>query len=265
MYSVKIYRMGPVTDFEYTWSGNYGKKGEKRAPKQKRTKKEVELQNRIKKARKIKREILANFEKGDCWVTLTYKKGTRKSIEEVKKDVSNLTDKLRPAYKKQGKELKWMKLIEVGSRGGIHVHILLNRVRGEPDTMDMLEEFWKNGHVNIKSLYDFRGDCNFEQLADYIAKVPEEQEHRADKMQEVKVGKNYIFGTSRNLIRPEPEKKVYTRRTMRKILEEGPKVQEGFYLDKSTWRQGINKFTGYSYLYYSEVRLEQGREKSSGG
>lgn len=266
MYNVKIYRLGKVTDYEYTWAGNYGRKGEQRAPKQKPTPREIELNNRIQKSKRIRRLILSNFERGDCWVTLTYPAGTRKRIDEVQNDVSILIRKMRREYRKKGASLKWIKLIEIGKRGGCHAHLLMNRIRGEPDTLDLLDKYWRHGHVNVKMLYDFRGDSNYEQLADYIAKVPEESEKgkRSDKLKEIEVGRNYIFGSSKNLVRPKPEKKTYTRRTMRKILDEGPKVQEGFYIDKSTWRQGINRFTGHSYLYYSEVRMRAEKERESG-
>ena len=63
------------------------------------------------------------------------------------------------------------------------------------------------------------------------------------------------ISTSRNLIRPEPEKKEYHRLTMKKILLEGPVATPGYYIDKDSIVSGINPFTGLSYLKYTEIRL----------
>ena len=68
------------------------------------------------------------------------------------------------------------------------------------------------------------------------------------------------YSTSKNLIRPEDvfdknDKKRYSHWTMRKIIQEGPKPREGFYIDKNSIRTGINPFTGMSYFYYTEIRI----------
>lgn len=38
------------------------------------------------------------------------------------------------------------------------------------------------------------------------------------------------------------------------MLEEGPRASEGFWIDKNSVYSGTNRFTGYSYLRYTECR-----------
>ena len=62
--------------------------------------------------------ILLNFHPWDLWLTLKYKRGTRKDTKEVLADVKDWTDKLRNVYKKEGEPLKWIRRIEIGAQGG---------------------------------------------------------------------------------------------------------------------------------------------------
>ena len=57
--------------------------------------------------------------------------------------------------------------------------------------------------------------------------------------------------------RPKPERKTYFRWTMRKILEDGPKPTPGFYIVKDSIISGTNKYTGMSYLRYTEQRIKE--------
>lgn len=69
------------------------------------------------------------------------------------------------------------------------------------------------------------------------------------------------YHSSRNLIRPVPEEKTYFRRTVEKIIREGPKPEEGCYIIPDTVVYGVNKYTGMSYLYYEEARLRKETRK----
>ena len=74
-------------------------------------------------------------------------------------------------------------------------------------------------------------------------------------------GKLIKYSSSRNLVRPEPVKKEYSRRTVRKILRDGPKPHEGFYIDKDSVVIGVT-YTGYSSIHYTETRIKR---KQKGG
>ena len=229
-------------EYEYTYAGNYGAKGEKRCKRQKRTPEQVKKQNAINRKNYVRRLIKKNFMQGDYWITLKYPKGTRKPVEDVKNDVSNFIDSMRRAYRKQGEKLKYIYRIEVGKRGGIHIHIILNRTRGKPETDVLVERYWKAGHPHFALLYEEGG---FDQLASYLTKPPEDTED-GNKT------KGYV--PSRNLQKPEPVKKPYFRWTVEKLIKEGPKPHEGFYIDRDSIVRGVNQYTGMSYYHYTEVR-----------
>lgn len=228
-------------EYEYTYIGNYGAKGEKRKVKVKPTPEQVAKQNQTNKANKVRRLIKQNFSPGDYWITLKYTKGTRKSVEEVKKDMKRFLDNMRGAYKRQGQQFKYIYRVEIGSRGGIHIHIILNRVK---NTDVLVERYWKGGHPHYVLLYE---DGGYDQLASYLVKPPlDEQEDSFLKG----------YHPSRNLVKPMPKKKEYRRWTVKKLVKEGPKPQEGFYIDQDTLVTGENPYTGMSYLHYTEVRIK---------
>lgn len=255
-YCVDTYECGDVIEHEYKYMGNYGAKGEKRAPRKKATPEQMEQQNHANKIKRVKREILLNFHPWDLWLTLKYKRGTRKYTKEVLADVKEWTDKLRKVYKKAGEKLKWIRRIEIGKYGGIHVHILINRPRTIKDIDLICKEIWGRAGINFQSL---REEGGYEQLAAYLCKKgDDETEGQLSFLPDEDRKRCISYSTSRNLIRPEDvrERKKYSHWTMRKMISDGPKPREGYYIDKNSIRTGINLFTGMSYYYYSEVKIK---------
>ena len=55
--------------------------------------------------------------------------------------------RLRYRYKKLEDVLKYIYRIEIGKRGGIHVHILLNRTKCSKGTDTLIAECWTFGFV----------------------------------------------------------------------------------------------------------------------
>ncbi len=242
-------------EVEIKWAGNYGAKGEKRAPKEKASSEQIEKQNQWKKETYVRRLIKLNFELGDYWLTLTYPKGTRKGIQEVKNDIRKLNRALAYRYKKLGIPLKWIRRVEIGSKGGIHAHMLLNQIEGQ--SMDLfVQKKWNEitgGRVHYER---YQGDEeSAHKVADYLVKPLTEQQAKVLEEQGGDKDDLTNFSSSRNLIRPEPVRKEYKRRTMQKVIETGePKAREGYYIDKNSVVFGVNRFTGLSYLYYTEVK-----------
>ena len=252
-YREKIYPLGDSIEHELCYAGKYGSKGEKRAPKKKATPEQIKKQNLWIKTNYLRRLIILNFIAYDFFCTLKYPRGTRKPIEEVQNDVKKFIDRLRSPYKRAGVPLKYIYRIEIGKRGGIHIHIILKRL---PDGGDkLIQEKWFLGRVNFTNLYDTGG---YADLAEYMAKEPpEEMEGQLSLFSEAEKKKLVSYVPSRNLDKPIPEIKEYGHWTMRKILNNAGEIKptEGFCVDKNSIRQGINPYTGYSYLYYSEYRL----------
>lgn len=239
-------------EYEYKYAGNYGAKGEKRCQKVKATPEQIKKQNQQNRERKLLRLIRANFFLEDLWITLKYPAGTRKPLEEIKKDFKKFTDQMRKIYKARGQIFKYVYRMEIGSRGGIHIHILINRLE-EHDTDLVAKKAWVGNRMQWENVYESGG---FERLADYIVKQPNRQmEGQLSFFSEEERKVLVAYNSSRNLIRPEPERKVYQHWTMRKILNDGPKPAPGFYIDPDSIHRGVNRFTGMSYLRYTECRL----------
>lgn len=256
-YVVDIYELGESNEYEYKYAGNYGAKGEKRKEREKATPEQVKKQNQLNKEKKMRRTIKLNFAPYDIWACLKYPRGTRKKTQQVKEDVKKFLRQMRDAYAKRGEALKFIYRIEIGEQGGTHIHILVNRLRGEIDTDVLMQKLWMHGIVDYKSIY---ADGGYEKLAEYIVKQPEEEseEYKQLSLLPKEEKQEYIkYSSSRNLIRPKAKRKVYKHWTMRKILQNGPKPSKGFYIDKNSIVSGTNRFTGMSYLHYTEYRLNR--------
>lgn len=258
MHRKDVYRYGNYIEYEYKFVGRYGAKGEKRAPRRKVTPEQMKKQNQRNRERTCLRLMRANFFPDDLWVTLKFPKGTRKSIDEVKKIRRDFFEALRRNYKKRKQELKFIYRIEIGERGGIHFHFVVNRLEGGgPGADELIRALWlKYGTVHFAPMYEEGG---FKALAEYLVKpVPDDvitgQLTLFGEEEEAKIFCRY--GRSRNLLVPEPEEHVYTRRTVRKLVEEGPKPTPGYYIDRDSVVSGVNPYTGMSYLRYVEIRLD---------
>ncbi len=245
------------------YDGNYGAKGEKRAPKQKATPEQIAHQNQKNRERRVRHLIKENFTEEDYWVTLKYPAGTKKTLEELKKDFTSFTRKMRYRYTKTGQELKYIYRMEIGSRGGLHIHILINRI---PDADLYIKNCWC-GHAWMTSLYEEGG---YENLAEYITKKPDDDiKGQLSVFPKEQQDELIRYNCSRNLRTPKPEVKEYTRRTVRETIEKihSDRYMElatpGFYIDKDSIRTGINPFTGKSYLHYTEYRIRGGRPCST--
>lgn len=263
MYWEDKWEFAESIEYEYKFAGKYGAKGEKRQKKKKATPEQIKKQNQRNREKKMRRLIKANFKRSDIWACLKYPKGTRKPIGEVKKDLRKFFRMLRKAYKEYGEVLKYIYRIEIGKQGGVHIHILVNRIRKDMGTDIILQECWQQGRVSYENIYTSGG---YQALADYIVKQPDEEVMGQLSMFAEKERKEFIrYSSSRNLIRPAPERKKYKKRTMRRLLDmvrrgDGPKPDPGYYIDRESIYMGVNRYTGYSYLQYTEYRI-RGKEE----
>lgn len=255
-YTKKVWAFPDSIETQYTYKGNYGARGEKRAPRRKITPEQIKKQNQWRREQEARRVMKANFTKGDLWCTLLYPRGTRKPMEEVKQDMNRFLSKLRYRYKRLEAPLKFLYRIEIGSRGGIHIHMICNETGCSPPTDMMIQTCWENGRVNFVRFGGEEED--YQNLSEYLVKaMSEEQEEQVKEQGREKERRSLTaYSSSRNLIRPKPEKKIYRKWTVRKLIEEGVKPRRGYYVKPDTLICGINPYTGMSYLYYTEVRLK---------
>ena len=143
---------------------------------------------------------------------------------------------MRKIYKAEGKELKYVETAEVGERGATHLHMVVNDI-----DQRKISRLWKYGFVNIKPL-DSTGQ--YRKLANYFIKYYQKTRGTSDQIQKK------AYNCSRNLIRPEPKKRVMSGKRIREVI----RVPKGWYLDKETKASGVNA-DGYEYLRYTLVRL----------
>lgn len=271
MHREDVYRYGKndkYIEYEYKTVGKYGAKGEKRAPRKKATPEQIEKQNQRNKEKRVLRKMRSNFEPGDLWITLKFPKGTRLPVEDVKKCKDGFLRGIRAEYKKRKQACKYMYRLEIGERGGIHMHILLNRLDGTPGTAEIVQTIWHRitgGHVHYTPAYEEGG---FRELAEYLVKKNTEEISGQLTLfggeEECKIFSRY--GCSKNLIEPQPEVHEYKRRTIRKLVENGPEPTPGYYIDQDSIRYGANPYNGMTYYYYTEIRLHPtpGREEGDG-
>lgn len=241
-------------EYEIKYSGKYGAKGEKRGKRKKATPEIIKRQNQKNREKTMRRLIKANFEEGDLWITIKYTKGTRKPLGEVKKDIRRFLDTMRRRFKSHGEEFKFIYRLEIGSQGGIHIHMIVPRIRGA-DTEMIIQSVWSHGRVNYQNLDS--GD--YKELAAYIVKEPDEDVGKQLALFPIEDRKEFVkYSTSRNLIRPQAERKEFKRKTVKKMILQGIEPSKGYYIVKDSVYIGQNPYTGLSYIHYTERKVASG-------
>lgn len=202
---------GETLEVEEKHTGRYGARGQKREPKKEPTPEDIIRQNQWKRVRDLRRLVKWNFTTGDSWITLTYQKDKRVSWEEMIKHMQKFIRQLQTRYRKYGWTLKYIWRPQIGKRGAIHIHILLNAESNtETRTEKIVRELWTHGNPNMKVVYDLKnGD-----LAEYIATPLQEWEPEKAK----------AYHPSRNLIRKEPD--IRKQERINEMMAEVPCVPE---------------------------------------
>lgn len=240
----KTYRFPNAVEVYEYHKAAYGGPGKKREKREKPTREELARYNQILRERKCRWKLRNNFNVHDYFTTLTFRKEERPAdMSDAKKIFAQFIRRLKAAYKKRGHVLKWIRNIEVGSKGGWHIHLVLNRI---PDLDILLADLWTVGFAKTVLLYQ-KGE--FEDLAAYLTKTPETDKRLREA----------DHSTSRNLPVPDPEVKEFTRR---RIWEREPKIPKalqraGFYLDKGSFTEGVNPITGYLWRQYNYLRTRR--------
>lgn len=230
----KLYRFKNSIEVEEYRDGRFGAKGEKRQEKKKVTPEQVKRQNQFNRTKRLRRIIKANFKEDDLYWTLTFRKEKRpESIEEAKEIWKKLQRKLRDECKRQKMHFKWVVRIEKGSRGAVHIHLIMNAIEKSSFVKNLWKEF---GHARLEFMYEEGG---FVKLAAYMTKPDED-------------GEESYYSHSRNLPIPEPEVNMISG----EIEDDEIKIPEGYYLDKESLIEGINPITGYPYRQYILLRWE---------
>lgn len=241
MYTKVTYELGEIKEIQKYIPGNYGAPGCAREKKRKRTPEEIKKNNHYNKVRRVQRLILANFGEGDLHLVLTYKKDLRpETIAEANEQRRRFLEKLKRAYRRAGPDLKYIGVTEIGSKGAVHHHIVINNPDGV-NAMKLIQKAWPHGQQYITPLYE---DGEYEDLAAYLVK---------DETKEECGGASYT--RSRNLIIPEPKReKIFSKR-----WKADPPIPKGWSLVEGSLLNGINPVTGHPYQHYMIRRNNEGQ------
>ena len=75
--------------------------------------------------------------------TWTYRQDERPGdMAAALKDFQKAIRKVKTEYKRQGRELFWIRNIEKGTKGAWHIHIIVNEIG---NTMSILQNAWPHG------------------------------------------------------------------------------------------------------------------------
>lgn len=243
IFEERVYIFDKSIEIERMRTGKPPDRGKKRQKRRKATPEDMDRQNRYNKRKLLRRIIKANFKENDLFITCTYKKDHKPlDRKAARADRKKLIDIVRGEYKKRGYTLKWIARTERGKRGGVHHHIIINRI---PDSDLILKKAWEkvegSGRAAIVHLYDNGG---YADLAAYLTKSDTEDEQG-------RPGTWMPYSRSRNLEIPEPQRS----RTTRKQIIDPPQALPGYYIDPGSIRQGINRVTGREYLHFTMIKL----------
>lgn len=235
-YKRLTYRFPNAIEVHEYLDGRYGARGSPREKKKKPTPEQIRKRNQWNRERKARHKLRTWFKENDYLVTMTYRKRDRPpDMKAATEELSKAIRKIRTGYRKKGYELRYLRNIEVGTKGAWHIHMIINRI---PDADLIIKKAWDHGGADFRLLYE-QGE--FAELAAYITKTPDTDPRL----------KEASYWASKNLPVPEPEVKRLAR------WKKEPKVKEGYYIDKESYFEGINPATGYKYRYYTMIRIHR--------
>lgn len=215
-------------------------KGEKRQASGDATSEAQKKINQRRAGIKLRRLMNNNFRDGDYLIRLDFHEVHPNTSEEMQTLTSNFIRRLKREYQKTGIDLKYIYVKELGSRGGRHIHLLVNQ-----NSPDLIRRCWGYGGIHIDPLIS---NGQYRKIAEYFIKYASKTEETEGKL----IGKRWY--ASRNLIPPKVRKKVITSNTFRNKV----KLLKGYYLDADTERYGISETTGYEYFSYTLIKDTRG-------
>lgn len=248
-YVERVTKAGKTIEVDRFYTSRYNKPGIKRGNKVKATP-EAQKKVNTRKAERVLRLILAeNYQDGDLHIDFGYirKKGEpNRTKEEMRRDADVFLRELRKAYKKEGRELKYIHVMEIGEKGARHHHLVINYI----DTR-LVQAAWKKAYPANSKIHFHPLDTNgdYSRLAAYLIKYTDKTVGTDEGLQ----GKRW--NCSKNLRRPEPQYRIIKDRNQ---FSTEPKPIKGYYIDKDSIEVGVHspEFCGYGYLSYRMVRLE---------
>lgn len=236
-------KAGKTKEYEKYYTRRLRPGNEKRRPRENKTTEQQRKINDKLAERKLTRIMNDNFDETSWYLTYTYLKENRPSeLEEFEKDRDKLLRDIRKIYKKENKVFKWIETVEVGERGALHIHMVINDI-----DIRKIKKLWKKGFVHATPLDD---TGQYRRLASYFMKYYQKTRKTASQIQKK------AYNCSRNLTRPEPVKRPMSGKEFSKDI----KIPKGWYLDEGSVERGITE-DGYEYLRYTIVQCPDYKKK----
>ena len=189
---------------------------EKRIKREEPTRETQENVNIRKQTEQLRWKLNCNFQEGDMFVTFSYKKEERPdTYEDLVKQKNKLIADLRKEYKKQERELKYIYVLETGSKGARHIHMVLESI--EPKA---IKRCWDRGRIDIRLL---DGTGQYGKLAAYLVKEkgrkkmekyggktysPIKKPETANYQERIDMGKRFLSNRCK-----EPKRLLYRQKT----------------------------------------------------
>jgi hypothetical protein len=214
-------------------------KGEKRAVRENMTSEAQKKVNLRKAEKELRRLMNANFRDGDILVRLDFFKlqGGSEIMQEM---ISKAIRKMKAKARKEGINLKYIYVKEVGPRGGRHIHMVMSKI----DT-DIIRTCWPHGGIHIDPLIS---NGQYRKIASYFLKYAAKTEETEGKL----IGKRWY--SSKNLKKPKIKKRIIQADRFREKI----KKIKGYELEKDSVRGGIAEETGYQYFTYTLIKRQEG-------
>ncbi len=249
-YVKRITKAGKTIEVEYFYTSRYQKKGIKKSEKIKPTREEQKKVNSRIAERNLRIILNANFRYGDHHIDMGYirKRGQEyRTKEQMRKDLDVFLRELRKEYRKEGIELKYVHVMEIGEKGSRHHHLVIN----QGVSTQAIQRCWNKAYEGNSFIYFSPLDKSgqYKKLAAYFIKYSDKTVGTENALQ----GKRW--NSSKNLIRPEPEYEIVTHRNWFRCEA---KPYKGYYLDDETIQRGIHspEYYGYGWFRYTMVRRE---------
>ena len=245
-YIMEIIKAGDTIEISKYYSSRFQKQCKKRSEKVSLTKEEQIKVNERASVKNLRRIINSNFRQGDSHTVLTYRKNERPANNEaMREDINKFMRELRKIYKKYGEVLKYISVMEVGSKGARHHHIVMNM----PDSVPVKEitSAWTKGRVHMNLLDNYP---NYSQLAEYLIKQSSHYFRMPDAMQKKR------WCSSKNLKKPIVlvKKKIKDKGWYNRIAVVPKKFKNEYYIDQDMTREGIHEKTQYSFFSYMLIK-----------
>lgn len=233
----EICKAGKTKQHTYYYAARADTKEGSRRKKADKTSEAQKKVNSRQAEKKLTWILNENFDGTSQYATYSYAKDKRPAgKEELRADVDKLLKDLRKEFKAGGDVFKYVWVAEVGERGAVHIHMVMNAIETAK-----LKKCWNKGWIDIKPLDD---SGQYRKLAAYFIKYSEKTMRTCEGF----TGRRY--NASKNLKIPQPTKTtVSSRNAYNHTIE----IPEGWYLDKESVREAWHEVTGFMYFTYTLI------------